>query len=207
MTNQSLYYPQKMGRVILSATEEVTGENGVHTILRLGELSELIDNFPPSTDEMGFSFDSIAKIHNGLDLVYGPRGGMGVALRIGRACFKYGLREYGSLLGLTEMAFRLLPLSTKLTTGAKTFAELFNKYTDQRVRVEITSDKIFWHIDQCPLCWGRRAAEPCCQLAVGLLQESLHWLSGGKTFSVEETRCIGQGHSSCTIEILQKPLS
>jgi hypothetical protein len=67
-----------------------------------------------------------------------------VALRVGRATFKTGLKEYGSMLGLTEMAFRLLPLSTKLQSGATAFAELFNKYTDQKVRIEEKSNRILW---------------------------------------------------------------
>lgn len=207
MTKLELFYPQKMGRVILLALEEVTGKEGMDAILKFGELSELIDHAPPATDELSFSFDSIGKLHKGLELVYGPRGGQGVALRMGRSCFKYGLKEYGTLLGLTELAFRLMPLPTKLHMGAKAFAELFNKYTDQRVRLEQGDDKLFWHIEQCPLCWERKTPEPACQLAVGLLQESLFWLSGGKVFSVEETHCIARGDPACTLEILLKPIA
>ena len=105
------------------------------------------------------------------------------------------------------MAFRLLPLSTKLHTGAKAFAELFNRHTDQRVRVEERENSILWHIEQCPLCWERKAEEPVCHLAVGLLQEALYWVSGGKVFDVEETACIACGDPFCTIKIDTVPLS
>ena len=135
--------------------------------------------------------------------VYGPPGGRGVALRTGRACFKYGLKEYGSMLGLTEMAFQLLSLPTKLRTGTKTFADLFNKYTDQKVVVEEKDNN--WHIERCPLCWERKAEEPVCHLALGLLQEALYWLSGGRIFYVEETACIARGDARCTITINQTP--
>ena len=111
------------------------------------------------------------------------------------------------MLGLTEIAFRLLPLPTKLHTGVKTFADLFNKHTDQKVRVEEKDNKIFWHIERCPLCWERKAEEPICHLAVGLLQEALYWVSGGKVFNVEETACIARGDAACTIVIDQTPLS
>ena len=109
------------------------------------------------------------------------------------------------MLGLTEMAFRLLPLPTKLHSGAQSFSNLFNKYTDQQVRIEETEDVILWHIDRCPLCWERKMDEPICHLAVGLLQEALYWLSGGKLFNVEETACIAKGDSCCTIEISKTP--
>ena len=111
------------------------------------------------------------------------------------------------MLGLTEMAFRLLPLSTKLHTGANSFAGLFNKHTDQRVRVEEFDTTILWHIERCPLCWERTSDGPVCHLAVGLLQEALYWLSGGKVFSVEEIACHARGDERCTILIQKTPLT
>ena len=105
------------------------------------------------------------------------------------------------------MAFRLLPLSTKLHTGANSFAGLFNKQTDQRVRVEETETTILWHIERCPLCWERTSDEPVCHLATGLLQEALYWVSGGKVFSVEEVACHARGDERCTILIQKTPLT
>jgi predicted hydrocarbon binding protein len=75
------------------------------------------------------------------------------------------------------------------------------------VRVEEKDNQIFWHIERCPLCWGRTTDEPVCHLAVGLLQESLYWLSGGKLFNVEETACIAKGDAACTIVIDPVPFS
>lgn len=206
MTTAKYFYPEKMGRIILQGMEEVMGVNGMNAILRLGGLEKLIQNHPSPRAEQAFSFETISTIQTSLELTYGPRGGRGVALRVGRATFKSGLKEYGSLLGLTEMAFRLLPLSTKLHTGAYAFADLFNKYTDQQVRLEERDNKIFWHIERCPLCWGRKADDVVCHLAVGLLQESLYWVSGGKTFNVEEITCAARGEPTCTIVIDQTPL-
>src|SRR5262249_17213608 len=142
-----------------------------------------------------------------LETLYGPQAGRGTALRVGRASFQYGLREYGSLLGLTEMAFRLLPLRTKLRIGAGSFADLFNKHTDQRVRVEQIDGRLLWHIERCPLCWERKSHDSVCQLAAGLLQESLYWVSGGKIFHIEESSCIARGEPDCTFVIDQTPLS
>lgn len=207
MSDTPFFYPQKMGRVILRGMEEVVGVNGLATVLSLASLESVLKNYPAATAEHTFSFETVSQLQAALELTYGPRGGRGVALRVGRACFKYGLKEYGSMLGLTEMAFRLLPLSTKLHSGAKTFADLFNKHTDQKVRVEEKGNQILWHIERCPLCWDRHTDEPVCHLAVGLLQESLYWLSGGKVFNVEEVACIARGDSVCTIAIDLAPIS
>ena len=201
------YYPQKMGRLILQGMEEVMGTSGVNTVLHLGSLNSIIENYPTTSSERTFSFETVSALQASLEKVYGPRGGRGVALRVGRSSFRYGLKEYGSMLGLTEMAFRLLPLPTKLRTGARVFADLFNKHSDQKVRVDESENKIYWIIEHCPLCWERTADEAICHLAVGVLQEALYWLSGGKVFSVEETTCVARGDETCTIVIDQTPLS
>jgi len=201
------HYPNRMGRIILLSMEEVMGRNGVNALLKLASLPSLIENYPSDNAEPAFSFSTVSNLTEMLEQAYGPHGGRGLALRIGRACFNYGVRQYSTQLGLTQMAFRLLPLPSKLHAGASAFAELFNNFTDQRVRVEEDGRTILWHIERCPLCWERKAHDPVCHLAVGLLQEALYWLSGGKVFNVEEKTCIAAGDQTCTIVIDQSPIS
>lgn len=195
-----------MGRIILHSMEEVMGRNGVNALLKLASQNSLIENYPPDDSEPGFSFSTLSALGGTLEQAYGPHGGRGLATRIGRACFNYGVRQYSAQMGLTETAFRLLPLPAKLSAGARAFAELFNTFTDQRVRIEEDGKKLIWHIERCPLCWERRAHEPVCHLAVGLLQEALYWLSGGKLFNVEEQTCIAMGDKTCMIVIDQSPI-
>ena len=201
------HYPNRMGRIILLSMEEVMGRNGVNALLKLASLPSLIENYPSDTAEPAFAFSTVSNLTEMLEQAYGPHGGRGLALRIGRACCNYGVRQYSTQLGLTQMAFRLLPLPSKLHAGASAFAELFNNFTDQRVRVEEEGGTILWHIERCPLCWERKTQDPVCHLAVGLLQEALYWLSGGKVFNVEEKTCIAAGDLTCTIVIDQSPLS
>jgi predicted hydrocarbon binding protein len=199
-------YPNRMGRIILLSMEEIIGRNGVNAILKLGNLSSLIDHYPPDDNKLDFSFANVACLTEMLERAYGPHGGRGLALRTGRACFNYGVRHYSTQMGLTETTFRLLPLSAKLPAGATAFAELFNSFTDQRVRIEQNEGRLLWHIERCPLCWERKSPDPVCHLAVGLLQEALYWISGGKVFNVEEKTCIAAGDPTCTIEIDQTPI-
>lgn len=200
------YYPNKIGRIILLAMEEIMGRNGVNAVLNLAKLSHLINNYPPNNFDRYFRFEYVGSIHQALDDMYGPRGGRGLALRSGRACFKHGLKEFGPALGIADLAFRLLPLTMKLKVGAEVFAETFNKYTDQVVRVTDEEDRIVWHNERCPICWGRKSDTPCCHLAVGIIQESLYWVSGGKNFAVQEIACRARGDEACTIIIEKKPL-
>ncbi len=201
------FYPNRMGRMILLGMEEVIGRNGVNAILNLAELPEYISNIPPHNQDLTIPFETVSRLQNSLESAYGPRGGRGLALRTGRACFKYGLREFGPELGLTDLAFRLLPLATKLKVGSEALAGLFNLFTHQQVRIERDNSHIQWIIERCPLCWERHTNDVACHLAVGLLQEALYWVSGGKIFMVEETHCIARGDKTCTILIDQNPLN
>ena len=199
------YYPNKMGRIILLAMEEILGDNGIRAVLNQAGLTQLIHHHPANNFDLEFGFDLLGNIQQSLEAMYGQRSGRGLALRSGRACFKYGLREFGPLLGLSDMAFRMLPLQEKISAGANIFAETFNRFTDQRVRIGEDDTSLHWIIDRCPVCWGRQAKDPVCHLAVGILEESLYWVSGGKHFHVEETLCMARGDPTCTIEISKQP--
>jgi predicted hydrocarbon binding protein len=205
-TAPTYYYPNKMGRLVLLAMEEIIGRTGLNAILNLSGLSQFINNYPPNNLDLQFSFNNLSEILQRLEDLYGARGGQGLALRSGRACLKYGLREFGPLLGINDLAFRLLPLHMKLRVGAEAFALSFNELTDQVVRLEEEIDHYSWIIERCPLCWNRQAARPVCHLAVGILEESLHWVSGGRHFNVEEVQCIAAGDPTCTITIDKEPL-
>ncbi|MBN1667278.1 MAG: 4-vinyl reductase [Anaerolineales bacterium] len=203
----SYYYPNNMGRMILLAMEEILGKTGIHAVLNQQGLSHRINHLPPNNLDRDFNFADLSQMMAGLEALYGPRGGQGLALRAGQACFKYGLREFGPLLGITDLAFRMLPLPAKLSKGAEIFAETFNSFSDQRVRLEESHQYCFWHIERCPVCWQRQTEQPACSLAVGILQEALYWISGGKYFQLEEVSCIARGDPSCTIQIDKQALN
>ncbi len=200
------YYPNKMVRIVLLAMEEVMGRNGVNAVLNLAELKHLVNSYPPNNFDRQVTFAELGRLMRALDDMFGPRGGRGLALRTGRACFKYGLKEFGPVLGIADLAFRLLPLPMKLKVGADVFCETFNKFSDQVVRLEEQEDRFVWENVRCPVCWGRSGDAPCCYLAVGVLQEALYWVSGGKNFEVVETTCVAKGDPVCTIEIDKQPL-
>jgi predicted hydrocarbon binding protein len=202
----ALFYPNKLGRILLLAFEEVLGHNGLNAALNLAGLRHLINNYPPNNLDLGFRFDDLSALHYSLEELYGPRGGRGVATRAGRICFKYGLREFGSELGVSDLAFRLLPLSMKLRVGGEVMTFTLNRFTDQMLRFEEETDCYHLHVDHCPVCWGRKADSPCCNLVTGVLQEGLFWVSGGRNFIVEEVACVAMGDPTCLYRIDRQPL-
>ena len=66
---------------------------------------------------------------------------------------------------------------------------------------------VIYTIYQCPVCWGRTSAKPICYGAVGILQEGLRWVSGGKDFKVEEMECHATGQENCVFHIYKEPLN
>lgn len=206
-STNSYHYPNQMARILLLSGDEILGQAGMSAVLNaIPGGSRFVENYPPANTNLEFPFELVAGLQASLELIYGPHGGRGLSMRMGRTSFQHGLSEFGPLFGLTDLAFRLLPLKTKLRVGANAFAEIFNKHSDQRVRIEDRDTQLYWHIERCPVCWGRKTEAPACHLAVGLLQEALYWVSGGKMFNVEETQCCAVGDSQCSILIDKTPL-
>ncbi len=200
------YYSNKMARVILLAMEEIMGKNGLNAILNMAKLPHLIDNYPPDNFDKKFDFTEVTALNQALEEMYGPRGGRGLALRAGRAAFARGLQGFGALVGASDLAFKVLPLSTKLKIGIPMMAAVFNQTSDQVVRVEEKEDHFLYHIDRCPVCWGRKTDKPVCFIATGVIQEGARWVSGGREFRVDEITCIAMGQPSCTFMIYKEPI-
>jgi len=200
------FYPSKMGRVILLALEEILGRNGIEAVLSQANLARLIGNYPPDNLEMTFDFAEVSEIFSVLEDLHDSRSGRGLALKAGRLCLKYGLREFAPLKFLSELGFRLLPLPEKLRHGVSSLAQTFNLYSDQIVHLEEAESHYSWQIERCGLCWNRRSPDPACHLAVGILLEATSWVSGGKHYRVEETACIARGDPRCTIVVGKQAL-
>lgn len=183
------------------------GKNGLNATLNLASLSSLIGNYPSEDAKRVFSFEILSQFQIALEQGFGPRAGRGIALRAGRAFFSSGLRTYGSELGLNDIDFRLQPPDLKLVAVLRAITDFFDQHTDQKVALKESEIKIFWEVERCPWCWGKQVFEPVCQFSVGMLQEALYWVSGGKFYNVVEETCIGQGDSACLIAIDREPLT
>jgi len=201
------YYPNKAARITLESLQNVMGKNGLNAILNLAHLPHLIDNLPPNNLERQFDFADFTAINWALEEMYGPRGGRGLALRAGRATFADVLRNFGALAGVGDLAFRVLPLQTKLRIGIPTMARIFSQISDQYSTVEEAENEFIYTIHRCPQCWSRKGLDkPVCFMGVGLLQEGLNWLSGGNEFRVYESECMAMGHEKCVYIIQKTPI-
>jgi len=197
----------RLGQIMLEGMEEIIGRSGVRAVLNTDLLSGF---YRGGKEEVGTDNEAqlseLSTIQSALEEVYGKRGGRGIALRAGRASFKYILRMYGASLGLTDLNYRLLPAPVRLKTGLASLARLFSELEGGQVEIEQTETAWIWRSHKCPFCWQRKSIDPACTFTVGLLQEFLAWNSGGKVFHVEEMECRAKGKSACVFRIDAQPL-
>jgi predicted hydrocarbon binding protein len=202
------YYANKFALIMLEALADIMGENGLKAVLNLAHLPHLIDNHPADNLRKEFDFADVSAINQALEEMYGPRGGRGLALRVGRSTFSDALKNFGALAGAGDLAFKILPLHTKMRIGIPAMARIFSQMSDQYSTSKEVDDSFVYTIHRCPVCWDRCEQEkPVCFIAVGLLQEGLKWLSGGKEFRVNESKCVGMGDAVCEFVIQKKPLN
>jgi predicted hydrocarbon binding protein len=198
------YHANKIARITLEAYEMVMGKNGLDAILNLAGLSDLIDHYPPDNLEREFDFADFTAIHIALEEKYGPRGGRGLALRAGRATFNDALRNFGALVGVGDLSFKVLPIQAKIRIVLPTSAKIFSQVTDQLSTVDETDNAFIWTIHRCPICWSRKSVDkPVCYIFTGLLQAMLTWISSGLDFRINESKCCAVGDNVCEF-IIQK---
>ncbi len=199
-------YPNKMGLLYLTALEEVLGRNGVNAILHLADLDQFIGNYPPDNLDKQFDFVYIASLHEALETIYGARGGRSLELRAGRALFSGGLRNFGALSGAGDLAFKVLPLSTKLKIGLPAIAKVFTGLTDQVSHSHEQDDHYIYTLERCSMCWQRTSEKPVCHTAVGIIQEALKWVSGGREFKIEMKTCMACGDHRGELKVYKEPI-
>lgn len=186
----------------MESIQEITGENSLNAILNYAGLGSLIGNHPPDNLERAFDFAYFSAINQALTEIYGDRGGRGIALRIGKTTFDDVLKDYGAMAGVSDNAFKIMPMQKKIRFGLNAMARVFSEKSDQISSVIDEEDRYIYQVKRCPVCWGRKDQEqPICYYMVGLLQEGLIWVSGGKEFIVNETQCIAKGDQACMFEI------
>ncbi len=200
------YYPNKWGRSMLTAADEIMGEKGVRTLLKFGKLEEYIGNYPPDNMKKEFSFEDVSAIQDAIWEMYGKRGARVFAVRAGEATFKSGLTQFKSVATAAQVAMKVGNLQAKINIGLEFFSKFFNSVSDQKVVVKQDDDHWYWIITRNPLAWGRTSDSPVSYLAVGVLQGALGWVSEGKKWRIQQTMCTATGDPVDVITIEKTPV-
>jgi hypothetical protein len=204
--NDQYFYPNKMGNILHRALKELLGREAMDLVMREGGIGDLLEDPPPNDFTKSYPFRGVSGITAGLENVYGVEGGRQKAKDLGHLAFMRGIFDFDPMLGIIDMPRRLMPLSMKIRLGMDIFGVVFNRFSDQIVKVGEDEEHYLWIITRCPVCWQRQVTGPACHLATGILEEALSWVSNGREFHVEQTSCYAAGGPDCTIAITKQPL-
>ena len=201
-----LYYPNRFARHFMLAMQEVMGRNGLNAILSMSGLESYIDQLPPDNMAKQFDFAYMAAMSEALEDMYGPRGGRGIALRIGQATFSSGMKNFGALAGMSQPAFKALPMPKRVDLGLKALAAVFTRFTDQQTTIEDNDDHYLVTVDISPMAWGRSIEQPVSHALVGIIRECLRWSSHGYEFHVYELPRQTTGEENFLFKINKTPI-
>lgn len=182
------------------------GLGGLNTVLSLAKLNHYQNQPPPDTLDKAVDFTELAALSAALEEMYGPRGGRGMALRIGRACFSMGIKNFGAMAGMQDPTFRSLPLEKRCVMGLKALETIFNRFSDQRSSMNEDENAYHFIVENSPIAYGRTSDKPVCHALAGIVQECMSWASNGYEFYVVETTCRAAGDERCTFQITRKPI-
>lgn len=141
-----------------------------------------------------------------LEAIYGTSGGRGLALRIGRATFRYGLKHFGEQAGFRATEFRLLPAPRRLENGLRALARIIAKEWGGEIQVSDEGAHWLWRMEPGRSIAGSSSQGASCFLIAGLLQEFTAWAGGGRFYRVVETECLASGSPACLYRIEKRPL-
>ena len=72
--------------------------------------------------------------------------------------------------------------------------------------VEEMDDHFLYTVERCSECWQQKSDQPICYIAVGILQQTLRWVSGGLEFRVDQVSCKAMGDEACVFKIDKDPI-
>ncbi len=200
------FYPNKWGLGILTSTEEIMGAKGLQAMLNMGGLQKYIDHLPENNMKKEFSFEDVSNLQKATWDMYGPRGARVFAVRAGKATFNNSLAQFKSVAAAAQVAMKVATLEAKVKIGLEFFMRFFNTVSDQVVTIGEDEKYWKWIIKRCPMCWNRKADEPICYLAVGVLQAAFEWVVPDKKFHIKPVECIAMGAKQGVILIDKTPL-
>jgi len=196
------YYPNRIVLNIILALEDVIGRNGVHALLRLAQLPNLVEDYPPGNLNREVGFAALSAINIALEELYGLRGSRGLATQAGRAAFEKELLRSTAALEENFHDVVNLPPFEMLYQGIPAVTSMYNQLTGQSVSLHKEAGMVILENPACPFCWGRNDQDhPVCFMFVGMLRAGLTWIYSELDYQIKEANCCAKGDHSCKFKL------
>lgn len=199
-------YPSRISHIILRSLAEVLGDSGIETVLHTARLDYIMESEFPPTFDPGITFEEVGKMMEAVERIYGISQGRALVHKAGHVSFRHWVQALRGVMGFADIAFRILPLKTRVRIGLEVTTEILNRYAQQGLALGENGDSYFVTSDSAGFSTGRQAQSPACDFLTGLFEEVLFWVTRGRRFKVEETTCIACGDLMCTYCIDKVPL-
>ncbi len=203
---EKLQVSASMTHIIIRGMQEYLGQSGTDQLFECCGLTRFTGSGQLVENRSGLRYTEIQAMQQALEDIYGAQGARGAAMRSGRSALCYFLKVYGESAGFNELDFRLLPPRRRVQVGLERLAQVIGGEIGQTIHVQTVENAWTLQIEHCPECWGMHSSNSVCYFTVGILQEFLSWLSGGRVYLVEETACRAKGDPACIIRVGKKTL-
>lgn len=188
---------------MLRGIEEVLGQNGLNVVLRSSGLERFIGNPPPNNLEHGVLAREYANLNAAIEDFTG-RAGKGMLQRIGRASFRWGIKEQAAVMGLAGIALKALPQRLRMRAILLGLRKGLMDVVDYGlVDIQDQAGVLVYTDYACTICHTRHSDKPVCHLYTGTLGEAMVFATGKglREFDIVETHCKAMGDGFCRFEI------
>lgn len=187
-------YPNANMYVLILAAEEVLGQNGFASVLNQGQLTYMVGKYPPNNMDMEVPFSLYGQVQQAIEDFYGPRGSKAILMRVGRALFRYTLKEQSALLGLASVAMKALPTTARQKMILSKFVSSSTDHFSMPTEMRETGDAFIISRTACPCQFRKRngTSGVCDHVTIGTLQEATKWATDNM-YTVEQTQCLNIG--------------
>jgi predicted hydrocarbon binding protein len=176
-------------RLILDATEEIIGTNGLKALLNYGGHIGLFENKPDYSLDKSYTDEEYGRLTASWYKVLGTSGGKAVFRMIGKSMARRsigtGIFESLKELPPPEKLFKMIEL-VALATG--------------RGKVTREGDVIVYDNPGCSACISLTSDTPICTGLNGSFDEYAVW-AGVEGIRTVETKCKARGDETCSYEV------
>jgi predicted hydrocarbon binding protein len=176
-------------RIMLDATEEILGTNGLKALLNYAGLISLFENKPGYTLDKSYTNEEYSRLTASWLNILGTSGGKAIFRVIGKSAAKRSIAS-----GIFESLKDLSPRD-RLSRMVEIFGMAIGRGKALR-----DGDAIVFDNPECTACSGLTSDTPICTGLIGSFDEYAAWagVEGGRTV---ETKCKAKGDETCCYEI------